>query len=279
MLAQHGIDVVVLEAEASCEADMRASTFHSPTVELLDQLGVAERLIAEGLKAPLFQYRIRATDEVLEFDLGELSDELSFPFRLQCEQYKLARLLASELDRHRNAEVSFNSRVSEFSQDASGVSVTAATAGGPVRYRCDYLIAADGARSTIRQHLGAEFPGFTYPEKFLTLSTNNDLGAYFDKLCHVNYVSDPDEWYVLLKVPSAWRILIPIGQNESDEYVVSDARKDALFRGLLGSDDAIDTNHRTIYRVHQRVVSSMTHNRILLAGDSAHLNNPLGALG
>lgn len=280
ILAQHGIDVVVLEAAPDCEADMRASTFHSPTIEMFDQLGIADELIRLGLKAPLFQYRIRATGEVLEFDLGELTEDLKFPFRLQCEQFKLARLLATKLDDQANAEVVFNTRVDKFSQNSTGVNVTAISSEGkPVDYRCDYLIAADGARSTIRRKLNAEFPGFTYPEKFLTLSTNTDLAQYFDELCYVNYVSDPNEWYVLLKVPTAWRILVPIGSDESDEYVVSDARKDALFRGLLNSSDTIETNHRTIYRVHQRVVSRMTHERVLLAGDAAHLNNPLGGFG
>ena len=83
-LAEQGVSVVLLESAASCEEDMRASTLHSPTLALLDSLGITQQLIAVGLKAPVYHYRIRATDEVLEFDLSELSDELEFPFRLQC---------------------------------------------------------------------------------------------------------------------------------------------------------------------------------------------------
>lgn len=279
MLALRGVDVVVLEANDSCEEDMRASTFHSPTIALLDQLGIADRLIQTGLKAPLFQYRIRTTQEVLEFNLAELDDVLEFPFRLQCEQYKLARLLAAELHTQSTAEVHFNNRVTSFEQDESGVTVTTESADGPRTYHGSYLIAADGAKSSIRRQLGVEFPGFTYRENFLTLSTDTDISTYFDDLCYVNYVSDPDEWFVLLKVPTAWRILVPIGPGESDEYAVSDARKNALFEGLIGTNASITTNHRTIYRVHQRVADKMNHSRVLLAGDSAHLNNPLGGFG
>ena len=279
LLAQNGIEVLVLEKSGSCEEDMRASTFHAPTVSMLHQIGVAESLIADGLKAPLFQYRIRATDEVLEFDLGELADDLEFPFRLQCEQFKLARLLASKLDANPNVQMLFNHSVRSVSQDESSVSLEVETPSGTVTCKAAYLIAADGAKSLIRSKLNAKFPGFTYPEKFLTLSTEAALEDHFDNLCYVNYVSDPENWYVLLKVPVAWRILVPADEQESDELLLSDERKDALFRGLLGSEAIIPTAHRTIYRVHQRVVEKMNHGRILLAGDAAHLNNPLGGFG
>ncbi len=278
-LALRGIDVLLLEASATCEDDMRASTIHSSTLSLLNGIGITDRLIDVGLKAPLYQYRIRSTNEVLEFDLGELSDVLEFPFRLQCEQFKLARLLAHELEASPNANVLFNHDIKSFKQDAAGVVVEAETPAGSRSFQCDYLIAADGARSTIRRQLDVSFDGFTYPESFLTLSTGADLAAYFDNLSFVNYVSDPEEWYVLLKVPSAWRILIPVDESEDDAYTISDRKTARLFQGLLGDDTPIETNHRTIYRVHQRVVSKMNHGRVLLAGDSAHLNNPLGGFG
>ncbi len=279
LLAQNGIEVLVLEKNGSCEDDMRASTFHAPTIAMLHQIGVAEPLIADGLKAPLFQYRIRATDEVLEFDLTELADELEFPFRLQCEQFKLARLLASNLERDSNVQVLFNHSVRSVSQERGCVRLEAETPEGTLICEADYLIAADGAKSLIRRELNAQFPGFTYREKFLTLSTEAALEDYFENLCYVNYVSDPEEWYVLLKVPTAWRILIPATEHDSDELLLSDERKDALFEGLLGSRADISTAHRTIYRVHQRVVEKMNHGRIVLAGDAAHLNNPLGGFG
>ncbi len=279
LLAQHDIDVIVLESSASCESDMRASTFHAPTLSFLNQLGIAEALISAGLKAPLYQYRIRATDEVLEFDLGELDGELEFPFRLQCEQYKLARMLAEKISQSEHGQIRFEHRVSGFTQDDDGVTVVVDTPAGPVNYRCDYLIAADGARSTIRRQLNVDFSGFTYHERFLTLSTDADLTKQLGELCYVNYVSDPDDWYVLLKVPSTWRILVPVDPAEEDAYTISDERKNKLFDKLLGGASDVATNHRTIYRVHQRVASNMSHQRVVLAGDAAHLNNPLGGFG
>ena len=278
-LAQQGVSVVVLESAANCEEDMRASTLHSPTLEMLNKLGIADQLIADGLKAPVYHYRIRATNEILEFDLGELADELEFPFRLQCEQYKLARLLAAALADHPNADIHFNNRVTSYRQDSDNVVVTVETQDGSQEYQSDYLIAADGASSIIRKQLGVEFSGFTYPEKFLTLSTRTPNEDHLEKLCFVNYVSDPKDWYVLLRVPTSWRVLVSIPEDQDDDYILSEENKTKVFDGLMNDGQSVETHHRTIYRVHQRVVTKFNHGRVLLIGDAAHLNNPLGGFG
>ena len=278
-LAEYGIETLVLESESTCETDMRASTFHPSTLKYLDNLNLADELIEKGLKAPIFQYRIRSTDEVLEFNLQELDDVLDFPFRLQCEQYKFARMLAGKLDRHRHSSVLFNRKLINFSEGKNKVTLDVDHHGTSEQYQCDYLIGADGANSIVRRNLGIEFSGFTYEEKFFTLSTQKPLENYFSNLSYVNYVSDPEEWFVLLKAPSAWRILVPVPQILDDKAIKSNDYVSDIFRRVLNSCDPIETIHRTIYRVHQRVVNKMRYGRIMLAGDSAHLNNPLGGFG
>ena len=278
-LAEYGIETLVLESESTCETDMRASTFHPSTLKYLDNLNLADELIEKGLKAPIFQYRIRSTDEVLEFNLQELDDVLDFPFRLQCEQYKFARMLAGKLDRHRHSSVLFNRKLINFSEGKNKVTLDVDHHGASEQYQCDYLIGADGANSIVRRNLGIEFSGFTYEEKFFTLSTQKPLENYFSNLSYVNYVSDPEEWFVLLKAPSAWRILVPVPQTLDDKAIKSNDYVSDIFTRVLNSCDPIETIHRTIYRVHQRVVNKMRYGRIMLAGDSAHLNNPLGGFG
>ena len=278
-LAEYGIETLVLESESTCETDMRASTFHPSTLKYLDNLNLADELIKKGLKAPIFQYRIRSTDEVLEFNLQELDDVLDFPFRLQCEQYKFARMLAGKLDRHRHSSVLFNRKLINFSEGNNKVTLDVDHHGTSEQYQCDYLIGADGANSIVRRNLGIEFSGFTYEEKFFTLSTQKPLENYFSNLSYVNYVSDPEEWFVLLKAPSAWRILVPVPQTLDDKAIKSNDYVSDIFTRVLNSCDPIETIHRTIYRVHQRVVNKMRYGRIMLAGDSAHLNNPLGGFG
>ena len=278
-LAEYGIETLVLESESTCETDMRASTFHPSTLKYLDNLDLADELIEKGLKAPIFQYRIRSTDEVLEFNLEELDDVLDFPFRLQCEQYKFARMLAGKLDSHRHSSVLFNRKLINFTEGDHKVTLDVDHHGTNEQYQCDYLIGADGANSIVRRNLGIEFSGFTYEEKFFTLSTEKPLEDYFSNLSYVNYVSDPEEWFVLLKAPSAWRILVPVPQKLDDKAIKSNDYVSDIFTRVLNSSDPIETIHRTIYRVHQRVVNKMRYGRIMLAGDSAHLNNPLGGFG
>ncbi|CCA91984.1 MULTISPECIES: NAD(P)/FAD-dependent oxidoreductase [unclassified Novosphingobium] len=277
-LAKHGIDVVLAETGADCAQDLRASTFHPPTLEMLDELDVTPALIEMGLKAPVYHWRDRRSGEILPFDLSEISDVTRYPFRIQCEQYHLARMLTERLAKLDRAQVLFNHRVVHFKQDETGVDVDLESPFGIETIRADYLIGADGASSIVRKWLGTEFDGFTYPERFLTLSTTWPIEEAMKGLAYVNYVSDPEEWLVLLRVPSVWRVLVP-AHEESEDYLRSDEKKNAVFDGIMGDGAAVETQHRTIYRVHQRVAKQFRHGRVLLMGDSAHLNNPLGGFG
>jgi len=277
-LAKLGFEVILCEAGPNCAQDLRASTFHPPTLEMLDELGMAETMIERGLKAPIYHFRERQSGEVVAFDLSELEGETKFPYRVQCEQHVMAGLLAEKLTEHPKADVRFNHRVIAFEQKGGGVEVALETPYTVEKIKADYLIAADGGNSLIRKWLGAEFEGFTYPERFLTLSTTVELKDYIENLSYVNYVSDPKEWLVLLRVPSVWRILVPASEDQSDEWLVSNEKKDQVFQNLIG-ESGVQTGHRTIYRVHQRVAKKFNYGRVCLVGDAAHLNNPLGGFG
>ncbi len=279
LLARAGADVIVLESGDDCAQDMRASTFHPPTLEMLDQIGITPMLLERGLKAPVYHWRDRRSGEIIEFDLDEISDRTRYPFRIQCEQYHLSRALASGLEQYGTASVRFSHRLLSLDQDETGVSVAAETPYGISHFRADWVIGADGANSLVRKWLGIEFDGFTYPEKFLCLSTDTDLAEHLPNLAHVNYVSDPDEWLVLLRVPKLWRVLLPAVPDANDDELRSDATKNAVFDRLTGNGTAVETHHRTVYRVHQRVAKSFLQGRVMLIGDACHLNNPLGGFG
>lgn len=279
LLAKQGADVIVLEANEDCAQDLRASTFHPPTLEMLDEVDVTPMLLERGLKAPVYHWRDRQSGEVISFDLGEIADVTRYPFRIQCEQYHLSRALAEGLARYPGAQVRFSHRLLSFDQDAGGVTAFVESPTAIQEIRCDFLIAADGANSVVRKWLGIEFDGFTYPERFLCLSTDEDLTGYLENLAYVNYVSDPEEWLVLLKVPSVWRVLLPTDGGASDDDLRSDERKNAIFERLIGKGAEVKTFHRTLYRVHQRVAKSFLEGRVMLIGDAAHLNNPLGGFG
>lgn len=277
-LAQHGLDVVLVEQGPDCAQDLRASTFHSPTLEMLDTLGLAQPLIEKGLVTPIYHWRERSTGNVFEFDLTEIADETKFPFRVQCEQYHLARLLARKLEEQPNARVLFGHRMLGYADTSSGIEVSLESPYAIEKIAADYLIGADGANSVVRKLMGVEFDGFTYPEKFLCLTTEEPLENHLPNLALVNYVSDPAEWTVLLRVPSLWRVLVPASADDLDADLLSDAKKEKVFDGLIGKPEVV-THHRTIYSVHQRVARSFRKGRVCIIGDAAHLNNPLGGFG
>jgi 3-(3-hydroxy-phenyl)propionate hydroxylase len=279
LLAKAGVEVIVLESGEDCAQDMRASTFHPPTLEMLDEIGITAMLLERGLKAPVYHWRDRRSGEIIDFDLGEIGDRTRYPFRIQCEQYHLSRALAEGLARYPNASVRFSHRLLAFEQDDKGISISAEGPFDIRHFRADWLIGADGANSIVRKWLGIEFDGFTYPEKFLCLSTDTELSDHLPNLAYVNYVSDPEEWLVLLRVPKFWRVLLPADNDQSDDELRSDETKNAVFDRLTGDGASVKTYHRTLYRVHQRVAKSFLDNRVMLIGDASHLNNPLGGFG
>jgi 3-(3-hydroxy-phenyl)propionate hydroxylase len=279
LLARAGVEVIVLESGMDCAQDMRASTFHPPTLEMLDEIGITSMLLERGLKAPVYHWRDRQTGEIIDFDLTEIADRTRYPFRIQCEQYHLSRALAEGLARYPSASVRFSHRLLTMEQDDGGVSCAIETPYDIQHIRADWVIGADGANSIVRKWLGIEFDGFTYPEKFLCLTTETELNDHLPGLAHVNYVSDPNEWLVLLRVPKLWRVLVPADHDASDDALRSDANKNSVFDRLTGDGASVETHHRTLYRVHQRVAKRFVQGRAMLIGDASHLNNPLGGFG
>ncbi|MFF3611548.1 FAD-dependent oxidoreductase [Streptomyces sp. NPDC002580] len=279
VLARRGVPVTVLEAGPGLSTESRASTFHPPTLEMLEDLAVLDPVRERGLTVRTFQYRDRRTGPVAELDLGVLREDTRHPYRIQLEQGKLTPLLADALARLPGSELRFGCRVSAVRQDERTVTAVlddGRTAGG------SHLIAADGAHSAVRGSLGIGFTGMTYPERFLVASVEEDLAAEFPGLAPVAYVMDPDEWLVLLRTPDHWRVLLPTPGDTTDaaELARLPERLRAL-RETAGDPDGPPwrITQAAVYRVHQRVADTFGHGRVLLCGDAAHVNNPLGGMG
>jgi 3-(3-hydroxy-phenyl)propionate hydroxylase len=278
-LLEQGIPVTVLEASADLAVDLRASTFHPPTLDFLERLGLADGLIARGIKCPLWQFRDRNEGEVATFDLGLLAGETNHPYRLQCEQWKLTEAARARLDADPDAELITDIVVETVTQDADRVTVIARHKdGSEAVFVAPYLIGADGARSAVRKATGVGFPGLTIPEIFLSLSTPFAYHEAIEGLADICYVSDPKEWFVLLRTPTLWRVLFPTDPSLPDETILDPARIERHMQAVLRGAP-YEIAHKTAYRVHERVADQYVHGRIFLAGDAAHLNNPLGGMG
>lgn len=282
-LARRDIPVLVLEKEADLPVDLRASTFHPPSLEMIADLGygVIEEMLEKGLVADRYQYRDRRSGEVASFDMSLLADDTAFPFRLQLEQYEFTQI-ANERLRHLDAaEVRFSHEVTGFSQTDDYVDVEVTTPDGMEVIRTPFLVSTEGARSTIRKQAGIDYLGFTYDEKFLVVSTQFPFEEVFDDLSWVNYVSDPEEWCVILRTEKIWRVLFPTTPEtvEDEALLLSDKFIQERLHHLWDKEGDYDIGHRTLYNVNQRVAETYYQGRVVLAGDACHINNPLGGMG
>jgi 3-(3-hydroxy-phenyl)propionate hydroxylase len=279
ILTQQGIPVIVLEKGSSPSREWRASTFHAGTLELLEPYGINEELMQRGLIADKVQYRDRKTGLYAEFDFNLLKDDTKYPFRLQCSQATYVQVLSERLRKQPNADLRFDSEAVGFEQDQSGVTVTFQTPQGQEQVRASYFLGADGGRSTVRKTLGLAFDGYTFEERWLLVGTPVALDQYIPGLAYVNYISDPEQFLFMLRVPEAWRFLYPVPPGIPDEVALDPEGIQNTMRVALHTDDTFPIVENTIYRIHQRVAEKFYEGRVILLGDAAHLNSPMGGLG
>jgi 3-(3-hydroxy-phenyl)propionate hydroxylase len=278
--SRFGLNVLLLEKESRVDDSPRASTTQPPTLEILAELGLIDEYLRVGLVARTFQFWDRATLQlVAEFDFERLQGETAYPFVVQTEQHKLANMAIARLRELPNTEVRMSARVTGLSQNGTHVSVNTETE----TLDADYVIGADGGRSTIRKSLGIEFEGYTWPERFLVITTKFDFQAALG-CCLRNYMADPQEWTNLFKVAGddlkgRWRAVFNTREDETDEEALSDAAVRARLSRIYVPEASRDYLHLNLYAVHQRVAKSFRKGRVFLCGDAAHVNNPIGGLG
>ena len=283
-LASKGIPVTVFDENDELQKDPRAATTHPATLELLDQLGVIRDVTEQGLVCPTFRFWDRPTGElVAEFDHSLLRDDTRFPYVVQCEQFKLARILVERMKDLPACGLMFSSKVTAVRHDKNSATVTVETPHGPERHTGSYLIGCDGGRSQVRKQVGIDFQGFTYPDRFLVLTTPFDFESHRG-MCFRNYVADPDEWCNCFKVaadgpPGLWRLVFPVDPEASESDLLADKFVQAKMHKFFPREEEYDLIHRNLYTVSQRVAATFRRGRVLLAGDACHLNNSIGGLG
>lgn len=283
--AQNGYAVTLLEAEDKIDDNPRAATTHPSTLEMIARVGLIDRFIHEGLVARFFQFWDKpARSKIVEFDHDILRGETPYPFVVQTEQHKLARMGIERLKTFPDAEVRFSRRATAVSQDNDGATVTVEGPDGAESFRGDYVIGADGGRSTIRKALDIEFEGFTWPERFLVLTTLDDFQELLTGCCYRNYLADPEEWTNLFKVSGddgkgRWRAVFPTRVEESDEEALGDKSTYSRLQRVFPLSRPYNVVHRNLYKVHQRVAATFRKGRVFFAGDAAHVNNSVGGLG
>ena len=284
VLAQQGIASRVIEAEPGLTIDLRAGTFHPPTMEMLNDIGVAAEMCALGIAVRYWQSRDIQEGLVAEWDLDLLRNDTPYPYRLHLEQHRLTPILLAHVLQTGLVDVVFGHRFE--SQQMAGDNLVVKVQGpeGLVSWKTQWLIGADGGRSQVRKSADIEFAGYTWPERYSVLSTTFDFAplGYRENA----YMSDSVQWSALFKMPDdgppgLWRMTLPVAPETPEEEALAGPYAQQAIRRITGETDSTTYPlvHQSIYSVHQRVAVRFRQGRVLLAGDAAHVNNPLGGFG
>ncbi len=284
-LAQAGQKVCLVEAlgdDNFLEQVPRAGTNHPATLEMLDRLGLYEKLEPRGIIAPVFHYWDRAEGKLIAaFDHACLKNDTRFPYVLQCERIKIVEEALKMAKAHPNIDLRLKTEFVSFEQDSDGVKAHVVNEAGEQEvFEGCYLVSGEGARSVVRKELGIAFEGFTYDDRTLNIEVAYDFRqhGYADR----NYISDPQEWSNLFHwkgPPDRWRVHFPTDPRADENALMRPDVLQAQMQKFLPIGKPFDIVGSNLYVVHQRVADKFRVGRAILAGDSAHVNSPIGAMG
>lgn len=279
LLIERGYDVTLIEAEAEPVVDYRASTFHAPTLDMLDEVGVGAPLVARGRIARQWEVRLHPAGDRAVFDMSLIADATAHPYRLQCEQWELQDIFRSRLE-GRCTQLMGES-VTGFDQDESGVTVRMQGPGGERTLRAGFLIGCDGTRSSVRRSMGLSFEGQTYPETTYLTTTEFPFQDHIEGLTNVAYCWWQDGGnFSLLRMRNVWRVSVYTKDEVPLEAQLTPEAVQATLHRILDIERpfALGMEPRS-YKVHMRMVESYVQGRVVLAGDAAHINSPVGGMG
>jgi 3-(3-hydroxy-phenyl)propionate hydroxylase len=279
-LVRAGVETIVLEKLPELSREARASTIHPPTLEFFDRIGIAQEVLASGRQIKNLQFWERKNRElVADFSYSLIAGDTAFPCRLQCPQSTVTRIILPHIAGAANGKVLFEHEFASLSQNGAGVSVDVRTADGEASINAKYVVGCDGALSQVRESLGLGFTGKTYEDRFLLVSSDIDLSSYFPEMGTVAYIFDPEEWVIVMTLPDAVRIVFRLRPEENAEFAKQEENVRTRIVNFVGENVEYSIKSISTYHVHQRVTETFRVDRVLLAGDAAHINNPTGGMG
>ena len=278
-LVNFGIPVTLIDKIPTVSNDMRASTIHPPSLEMMAPYGITKKILETGIKVPQWQIRNHTTGDKVVFDLNYISDETEYPYRVQFEQSKICEIINDLLERHPLSDICYGTEFIAFSQDKNGVSVKVSQDNQENTIHGRFLIGADGGSSAVRQQLGIEFKGSIYPERTVLVTTTFPFDLHIDELSSVSYCWSKSGNFSLLQLPDLWRASLYFPENMSPDEALAEEHVQQQLKEICPIDGPFEILDKRVYRVHQRIVNQYNHDRVILAGDAAHLNSPSGGMG
>ena len=277
-LARARIPVLVLNDAAGIDASPRAIVYHSPVVEALDRLDLLDDMRRIGVLKQSTEWRSLAGTLLAHVSLSVLHPEdTPFPYNLHLGQADLAAVVLDHLLRLPSAAVRWNHRVVDVTQTDDAITVAVEVAGERRTITSSWLVGADGARSGVRAALGLGFDGITWPEWFVATDVAYDFAAH--GYAKATFIVDPVHWAVIVQINESGLFRLTYGEPADLPRDRLRDRLAAKYRAILPGAEAIEPQGFSPYRVHERCADSFRVGRALLAGDAAHVVNPIGGLG
>jgi 2-polyprenyl-6-methoxyphenol hydroxylase-like FAD-dependent oxidoreductase len=271
-LHRHGIPATVLEKREGLSAASRASTFHPPTLDMLDALGVLPPLLSGGVRVDRILWRRVDTGLSATLDLGILAGETGFPHRWHREQQHVTPALLAALP---PGAVRFGAGIETLKQDGAGVTIRATDG---TTHRARFLIGCDGASGATRALAGIPAETNDYAHRVLRLLTPLDLRDHIPGLDGLGYLHDASGSLSLLRMPEVWRLIFRIPPEMTDTAAMEDGHARARIARFLPALRDLPISGRDVYGVKRAMALRYRAGRVLLAGDAAHLTNTRGGM-
>src|SRR5262245_45639955 len=277
-LAQHGVECVLLDEEAALSEGSRAICFSKRTLEILDRLGCAERARAKGVVWNLGKVYLH--DRLLySFDLLPETGH-KHPAFINLQQYLLERFLVERLLEIGRVDARWRNRVVGVTPQHDHVLVEVETPEGRYSARAQYLIAADGARSTVRRMLGLEAQGQVFRDRFLIADVKMEADFPTERWFWFDPPFHPQQSVLLHRqADNVWRVDFQLGWDADPELERQPERVIPRIQAMLGPDHRFKLEWVSVYTFQCRRMEKFQHGRVLFAGDAAHQVSPFGARG
>ncbi len=282
-LAQRGLKVLVLDDDNTVSTGSRSICQAKRTLEIWDRLGCADRMMEKGVTWQVGRI-FRGDREIYNFDLLPEGGH-RFPAFINLQQYYVEQFLLDRIADVPGIEIRWKNKLTGIAPRAGGARLTVETPAGAYDIDAEWVIAADGARSTVRRLMGLEFRGRVFEDRFLIVDLHlpeppfrktgpTERWFWFEPRFHKG-----DSALLHRQADDVWRMDFQLGPGADAEEEKKPERVIPRVKAALGEDFKFDFEWLSVYTFQCRRLEKFRHGRILFAGDAAHQVSPFGARG